>query len=75
MSWSRILISAGCVLILAGVAVGLAPRFPWLMRWGRLPGDLRIERENFSLYFPWVSCLLLSGLLTLLSYLWRRFKG
>lgn len=38
----------------------------------RLPGDLRIERENFSLFLPLGSCLLISGLLSLIFWLFRR---
>ena len=46
-------------LVIAGVGLVwiLAPSMPWL---GRLPGDIRIERENFRFYFPLVTCLLLS---------------
>jgi hypothetical protein len=41
----------------------------WL---GRLPGDIHIEREHFSFHFPIVTCLLLSVLLTILLWLFRR---
>ena len=41
----------------------------WL---GRLPGDIHYSRGNFSFYFPVVTCLLLSVLLTLLLWLFRR---
>jgi hypothetical protein len=46
-------------LVIAGVGLVwiLAPSIPWL---GRLPGDIRIERENVRFYFPLVTCLLLS---------------
>ena len=46
-------------LILAGFGLIwiLAPSIPWL---GRLPGDIRIEGENYRFYFPLVTCLLLS---------------
>ena len=51
-------------LVIAGVGLVwiLAPAIPWL---GRLPGDIRIERENFRFYFPLVTCLLLSLALSL----------
>ena len=51
-------------LVIAGVGLVwiLAPSIPWL---GRLPGDIRIERENFRFYFPLVTCLLLSLVLSL----------
>lgn len=65
----RLLIILGVVLILAGLLLTYGGRIPWL---GRLPGDIRIERENFSFYFPLASSLLVSLLLSLLFWLFRR---
>jgi hypothetical protein len=48
------------------------PVDPWL---GRLPGDIRIEGENFRSYFPQVTCLLLSLVLSLLLLAVRLFRG
>jgi hypothetical protein len=61
-------------LVIAGVGLVwiLAPSIPWL---GRLPGDIRIERENFRFYFPLVTCLLLSLILSLVVWLLRLFRG
>jgi hypothetical protein len=61
-------------LVLAGVGLVwiLAPSIPWL---GRLPGDIRIERENFHFSFPIVTCLLLSLVLTLVVWLVRLIRG
>ena len=61
-------------LVIAGVVLVwiLAPSIPWL---GRLPGDLRIERENIRFYFPLVTCLLLSGVLSLVVGVIRLFRG
>ncbi len=39
---------------------------------GRLPGDVSIKRDGFSIYFPWVSCLVVSAVLSFLFYLFRR---
>ena len=50
----------------------LAPSLPWL---GRLPGDIRIERESFRLYFPLVTCLLLSLAWSLVVWLIRLLRG
>lgn len=63
----RVLIVAGIVLL----AVGLA--WPWLSRLplGRLPGDLRIEREGFTLYFPLTTGLLVSAVISLVLW-WLR---
>lgn len=57
---------------LAAILIGLL--WPWLGRLpiGRLPGDIVIERENFRLYLPLTSMILVSGLLSLLLYLLRR---
>ncbi len=61
-------------LVIAGVGLVwiLAPSIPWL---GRLPGDIRIERENFRFYFPLVTCLLLSLALSLVVWLIRLLRG
>ncbi|HEY7663825.1 MAG TPA: DUF2905 domain-containing protein [Xanthobacteraceae bacterium] len=60
------------VLGLALLAVGLL--WPYLSRLGlgRLPGDIVIERDNATLYFPVVTCLLLSLLFTLVFWLVNR---
>jgi hypothetical protein len=41
---------------------------------GRLPGDVVIERQNFRFYLPIVTCLVISVLLTLASWLWRAMR-
>ena len=60
--------------IIAGVGLVwiLAPSIPWL---GRLPGDIRIERENFRFYFPLVTCLLVSLVLSLVVWVIRLLRG
>ena len=65
---SRTLITIGLVL----VAVGLL--WPWVGRipLGRLPGDIVIRRDNFQLYLPITSSILISLLLSLLLKLWRK---
>ena len=64
----RVLIVLG--LLIAGV--GLA--WPWLARLGlgRLPGDIRIETASGGFYFPIVTCLIISVVLSLLLWLFRR---
>jgi hypothetical protein len=64
----RLLIVAGIVLL----AIGLA--WPWLSRLplGRLPGDLRIERDGFSFFFPLTTGLLISIVVSLLLWWLRR---
>jgi hypothetical protein len=65
---SRPLIILGIVLIVVGLA------WPWLSRLGlgRLPGDIVIERDNFRLYIPITSSILVSLVVTLLFYLFRK---
>ena len=46
-----------------------AGRVPWI---GRLPDDIYIKRENFTFYFPLATCVLMSVMLTLLSWLFPR---
>jgi len=64
------LIVGGLVLALIGVAVW-SGALTWF---GRLPGDIRIEREGARVYIPLVSMLLLSVVLSLLLYLLNRFR-
>jgi hypothetical protein len=65
---SRFLITLGIVLVLAGLL------WPWLQRagLGRLPGDIVIEWENFRLYLPIVTSLVISVLLSLILWLLNR---
>ena len=54
----RLLLILGLVIALVGLLIWAGGRFfPWL---GHLPGDIRIERENFKLYFPLATMILLS---------------
>ena len=68
MNINRILIIAGAILVIAGLA------WPLLIRLGlgRLPGDIMVERGNFRFYFPLATSLVVSVLLTLLFWLFRR---
>jgi len=65
----KLLILVGTVLILIGIAIVLKVRIPFL---GKLPGDIRIEKDGFRLYFPIVTCIIISILLTLILLLLRR---
>jgi hypothetical protein len=67
---ARWLIIAGLILLLVGLALQAAPNlFNWF---GRLPGDIRIEKENGGFYFPLTSMLIISLALTLIINLFRR---
>ena len=65
----RLLVIAGAVLVALGGVLMLSGRIPWL---GRLPGDIVIRRENFTFYFPLATSLLISVILSLLLWLFRR---
>ena len=65
----RFLVIVGVVLAIVGLILwsGFAPK--WL---GRLPGDIRIEREHSAFYFPIVTCIIISIVLSLLLSIFRR---
>jgi hypothetical protein len=65
---TRILVTLGVILIVVGLA------WPWLVKFGlgRLPGDIVIERENFRFYFPITTMVLISLVLSLVFWLFRK---
>lgn len=65
---SRLLILLGLILVAAGL---LWPWIGWL-KLGRLPGDIVVERQNFSFYFPITTGLLFSAILTVILWLAQR---
>ncbi|MBI3328713.1 MAG: DUF2905 domain-containing protein [Nitrospinae bacterium] len=65
----KLLIMLGAVLIMVGAAFVLADKIPWL---GRLPGDIHIQRRNFTFSLPLTTSVLISGVLSLLLYLLSR---
>ena len=66
----RTLISLGILLVLIGLAIEYSPRLPF--RIGRLPGDIYIHRQNSTFYFPIVTCILASVVLSLVMWLINR---
>ena len=65
----KFLVITGAVIVLLGAIFwsGFAPK--WM---GRLPGDIRIEREHSAFYFPIVTCIIVSIFLSLLLSIFRR---
>ena len=59
----------GVVITLVGLVMWSGFALKWL---GRLPGDIRIEREHSAFYFPIVTCIILSIVLSLLLSIFRR---
>ena len=70
-SFGRALIVFGVLITGFGLVLLLTPKIPWL---GRLPGDILIQRDRFSFYFPVASCLLASVILSLLLWMVGRFR-
>lgn len=68
-SFGKGLIFLGVAIIVLGIIFSVGGKIPWL---GQLPGDIYVKRESFTLYFPVTTCLLLSLLLTLVLYIFRR---
>jgi hypothetical protein len=66
---AKLLIIFGILLTIVGVLLFFIGKLPYI---GKLPGDIYIKRENYSFYFPVVTCILLSILLTLILNLFRR---
>ena len=65
----KILLVAGLAIAALGLVLMLGPKIPWL---GRLPGDILIKRGNTTFYFPVVTCIILSIVITVLA---RLFGG
>ena len=63
------LIIIGLLLVVIGLFFSFGGKHLPL---GKLPGDIRLERENFSFYFPLGSCLLISLLASLLFWIFRK---
>ena len=68
-AWTLVILG----LVIAGIGAVwlLGPHIPWL---GRLPGDIAVERSHFRFYFPVVTCIILSLLLTGILWLVRFFQ-
>jgi hypothetical protein len=70
MNLGRTLILAGLVIVMLGVIVSLGARIP--IRFGRLPGDIVVRGKHSVFYFPIVTSLLLSAILSLILWLFAR---
>jgi len=67
----KILVGVGVLIVVLGLVLMFSPRLPWL---GKLPGDISIERENFRLYIPLGTSILLSVVASLVLWLISHFK-
>ena len=64
----KTLIIFGGILVILGLIFLIAPKVPYL---GKLPGDIYIKKDKFTLYFPLVTCLLLSAVISLVFWLFK----
>jgi Protein of unknown function (DUF2905) len=70
MGIGRTLIVLGVVLVVVGALFTLGEKLP--LRFGRLPGDIEIRGKNTVFYFPVVTCLVVSAVLSLVMWLASR---
>jgi hypothetical protein len=71
-SWGKVLIIIGVVIAVSGVVMMFWQRIPFL---GKLPGDIFVQKDNFQFFFPIVSCIILSVVLTLVLNMVFRLLG
>ena len=67
--FGKLLVGLGGLVLLLGLALWCGFGAGWL---GRLPGDIRIEREHSAFYFPIVTCIIISIVVSLILALFRR---
>ena len=65
----KMLIVVGIVFIIMGIAFLFGDKIPFL---GRLPGDISIQKEWFSVYFPITTCIIISIVLSILFAIFRK---
>ncbi|OGP99515.1 MAG: hypothetical protein A2026_00825 [Deltaproteobacteria bacterium RBG_19FT_COMBO_46_12] len=65
----KLLILFGVLIVVIGLLLLVGEKIPWV---GKLPGDIIIKRERFTFYFPIVTSILVSIILTLLFTLFRK---
>ena len=69
VSFGKVLVFAGIFLILVGMLVTFSGKIPWL---GKLPGDILIQKKDFSLYFPITTSIIISVVISLVLMLIRK---
>jgi Protein of unknown function (DUF2905) len=67
--FGKTLIYFGIAVVVLGLIFSVVGKIPWL---GNLPGDITIQRERFTFYFPLTTCILISVIITLVLYFFRR---
>lgn len=67
--FGKTLIFLGLILLGVGVILSMVGKLPWL---GNLPGDITIQRGRFTFYFPITTCIVVSAVISLVLYFFRR---
>lgn len=67
--FGKTLIFFGLILLVVGVILSMVGKLPWL---GNLPGDITIQRGRFTFYFPITTCIVVSAVISLVLYFFRR---
>lgn len=67
----KLLVIVGILLVVVGGLIVFGAKIPLI---GKLPGDIHIKKENLDFYFPIVTCVVISVILTLLFYLIQKIK-
>ncbi|MGC2064552.1 MAG: DUF2905 domain-containing protein [Thermodesulfovibrionales bacterium] len=65
----KMLIVVGIIFVIMGIAFLFGDKIPFL---GRLPGDISIQKERFSFYFPITTCIIISIVLSILFAIFRK---
>jgi hypothetical protein len=68
----KTIVVIGLIVVACGFVIWAAPSIPLVGRLGRLPGDILVRRGNFTFYFPLVTSIVISLVLSLLFGLMRR---
>ncbi|MEA3385332.1 MAG: DUF2905 domain-containing protein [Thermodesulfobacteriota bacterium] len=69
LEFGKLLLILGILFAVIGLLLMLGPKIPFL---GKLPGDFIVRRGNFTLYFPLATSILLSVVLTLIFFIFRK---
>ena len=68
----RVLVLIGGLIVIVGIVLMFSDKIPFL---GKLPGDISIKRDNFQLYFPITTSIVLSILVSVILWVFSHFKG
>ncbi|AOP35666.1 hypothetical protein A0128_18560 [Leptospira tipperaryensis] len=74
-SFGKPFLILGVLFLLLGIFFLYGNKLPFLNELGKLPGDIRIEKENFKFYFPLSTSILISVLISILLFLVQRFRN